>query len=158
MAPLGSALPHWCMNNSTGFSRIRRCAAQLARYGLIGVATNGLGYLAYLLITHWEISPILAMTLLYTFAAGMGFIGNRWFVFVHRGAALTSAARYGVAHILGYSINLFLLLTLNTWLGYPHQWVQAGAIIVVAGFLFLIFKYFVFPYVERHSHTIRGAG
>lgn len=85
------------------------------------------------------------MTLLYVVGATIGFFGNRKWAFAHNGALLGSGARYFMAHVLGYLINFFMLFIFVDRLGYSHQWVQAGAIIVVAAFLFVVFKNFVFP-------------
>lgn len=117
---------------------------QLVRYGLVGIVSNVTIYLAYLFITHHGIEPKIAMTLTYISGATLGFFCNRQWTFAHRGSFLVAMIRYVFAHLLGYLLNLALLFTFVDQLTYPHQWVQAAAIIVVAGFLFVIFKYFVF--------------
>lgn len=89
------------------------------------------------------------MTVLYLVAAGLGFLGNRQWAFTHQGNPLTSAMRYALAHLAGYGINLSLLLVFVDRLAYPHQWVQAAAVPVVAVFLFVSFRYFVFPPVIK---------
>ena len=132
------------MNNSFVVAEVRRTATQVFRYGLVGIASNLSGYLVFLLITYWGIEPKQAMTLLYIVGATIGFFGNRQWAFAHKGEVLGAGGRYLIAHLLGYLINLLLLLTFVDRLGYSHQWVQAVAIFVVAGFLFIAFKYFVF--------------
>lgn len=117
---------------------------QLIRYCLVGVASNVTIYLVYLLITYLGVEPKTAMTLVYIIGASIGFIGNRKWTFAHRGGSSSAALRYVLAHLLGYLLNLFILVTFVDRLGYAHQWVQAAAIIIVAGFLFIVFKYFVF--------------
>lgn len=124
---------------------------QLFRYGVAGVAINLILYLAYLLITYWGVEPKKTMTMLYLAGVLTGFAGHRNWTFAHRGALLGSGARYFIAHSLGYLINFFILLIFVDKLGYPHRWVQAIAIIIVAGFLFLAFRYFVFP--KNGNHT-----
>ena len=119
--------------------------AQLFRYGLVGVATNLLGYFVYLLFTYLGVEPKTLITIMYPAGAAIGFFGNRQWAFAHEGAAWKSIVRYCVAHFFGYLMNLSILFLFVDELGYPHQWVQAGAIILVAGFLFVAFKYFVFP-------------
>jgi uncharacterized membrane protein (GlpM family) len=47
-------------------------------------------------------------------------------------------------HASGYLCNLAILRVFVDRLGYPHQIVQAVAIFVVAAYLFLAFKMFVF--------------
>ena len=128
-----------------------RSAGQLIRYGLVGIATNLLGYLIYLLITHFGVEPKVLITFMYPIGATIGFYGHRQWAFAHKGAVLKSGFRYFVAHLFGYLINLLILLTFVDRLGYPHQWVQAVAIFVVAGFLFVAFKYFVFSSTKSES-------
>ena len=53
--------------------------------------------------------------------------------------------------LFGYLLNFVILLTFVDRLGYTHQWVQAAAIIIVAGFLFITFKYYVFPETNREA-------
>lgn len=133
------------MSDLVVVTEVHTSAKQFFRYGLVGVASNLAGYLLFLLLTYWSVEPKMAMTLLYVVGATIGFIGNRQWAFDYRGALLEAASRYVVAHLFGYLINFFILLTFVDRLGYSHQWVQAGAIFVVAGFLFVAFKYFVFP-------------
>ena len=119
---------------------------QLLRYSLVGVATNLALYSFYLLITYLGMEPKKAMTISYVVGASIGFIGHRQWTFAHKGAWLGSGTRYCIAHFCGYLINFIILLTFVDKLGYSHQWVQAVAIFVVAGFLFVTFRYFVFPH------------
>lgn len=56
-----------------------------------------------------------------------------------------AGGRYIIAHCFGYLINLVILIIFVDELGFVHQWVQAIAIVIVAAFLFLAFKFFVFP-------------
>lgn len=117
---------------------------QIIRYGLVGVATNALAYVAYLLLTHGGVPPKTAMTAVYLLAAFAGYWGNRQLTFAHRGSVLTSGTRYVVAHALGYALNWTLLAVLVDRLGHPHQLVQAFAIVAVACLLFVMFRFFVF--------------
>ncbi|MGC2166085.1 MAG: GtrA family protein [Gallionella sp.] len=131
--------------DEAGTSQRQRTIFQLLRYGLVGVLTNLAMYLLYLLITYIGVEPKQVMTGLYVVGALIGFVGHRNWTFTHEGAMIGSGARYFIAHIFGYSINYLLLFTFSDKLGYPHQWVQASAIIIVALFLFVTFRYFVFP-------------
>jgi putative flippase GtrA len=117
---------------------------QLIRYGLVGAVSNLTIYFVYLLITYLGVEPKTAMTLVYIIGASIGFIGNRKWTFTHRGDSTRAALRYVLAHVFGYLLNFLILFTFVDRLGYAHQWVQAMAIIIVAGFLFIVFKYFVF--------------
>ena len=128
--------------------RVKSCGQlllkQLLRYGVLGIVNNSAGYLIYLLLTYLGAAPKLTMTLLYAVGAVLGYAGNRRFTFAHRGNQMASGPRYVVAHFFGYLLNLAILIVFVDHLGYAHQWVQAAAIFIVAGFLFMAFKFFVF--------------
>ena len=117
---------------------------QLICYGLLGVVNNLTIYIVYLLITYLGVEPKAAMTLVYIIGASIRFVGNRKWTFAHRGDSTSAALRYVPAHLFGYLLSFLILFTFVDRLGYAHQWVQAVAIIIVAGFLFIVFKYFVF--------------
>jgi putative flippase GtrA len=127
---------------------------QLARYAFVGIMSNSAGYLVYLLVTYLGATPKITMTLLYGVSAAIGYIGNRNFTFLHKGRLLGSGVRYFIAHCFGYCIDLALLIIFVDHFGYAHEYVQAIAIFVVAGFLFLAFKYFVFTDLNT-SNVIR---
>ena len=143
------------MNDPFGAVETQRPAGYLVRYGLVGIASNLSGYLVYILITYWGVEPKKTMTLLYIVGATIGYFGNRQWAFTHKGVVLTSGIRYFIAHFFGYLINFILLLMFVDRLGYSHQWVQAVVIIIVAGFLFLAFKYFVFSDVEGRNRDAK---
>ena len=132
----------------------QRTWIQLYRYGLVGIASNLAGYIIYLLITYLGGTPKITMSLLYGVGAVVGFWGNRKLTFAHKGSLLGAGVRYIIAHCIGYLINLAILIMMVDKLGFAHQWVQAIAIFVVAAFLFLAFKFFVF----RESHISNGKG
>ncbi|MDH5765818.1 MAG: GtrA family protein [Gammaproteobacteria bacterium] len=131
----------------------RKSAVQLFRYGVVGVATNFAGYMVYLLVTYFGGTPKTTMSILYVVGAALGFIGNRKLTFVHKGSLLGSGIRYIIAHCFGYVLNLILLIIMVDKLGYPHQWVQAAAIFIVAFYLFITFKYYVFKEIKLPSRS-----
>lgn len=110
----------------------------------MGVVSNVVIYFVYLLITFRGVEPKPAMTIVYVCGASFAFIANRKWTFNHQGDPIKAGLQYGLVHLIGYLLNLLILFALVDRLGYPHQWVQAGAIIVVAGVLFVLFKYIVF--------------
>ncbi|CAM3884189.1 GtrA-like protein [compost metagenome] len=116
---------------------------QFIRYGIVGVTSNGLIYLGYLLMINAGSGKKLSMTFMYLIGAAFGFFANHNWTFmsgINRGAVL----RYVQMHVIGYLLNFLLLLIFSDLLGYPHQAVQAVAIAVVALYGFLACKYFVF--------------
>lgn len=118
--------------------------AQLLRYGLVGVINNLLGYLLYLAATALGGTPKVTMSALYVVGAAIGYLSNRRLTFAHRGSHWRAGLKYAVVHATGYLFNLGILSVFVDRLGYPHQIVQAVAIFVVAAYLFLAFKLFVF--------------
>jgi putative flippase GtrA len=127
--------------------------AQLFRYGLVGIVSNLAGYMAYLLVTYLGVTPKITMSFLYGIAATVGFLGNQKLTFAYKGSSLGAGIRYAIAHFFGYLLNLTILIVMVDKFNYPHQWVQAIAIFVVAAFLFVTFKLFVFkkPYSSNRG-------
>ena len=131
----------------------RKSFIQLFRYGLVGIVSNLTGYMVYLLLTYHGATPKVTMSFLYGVGAAVGFWGNLKLTFAHKGSLLGTGVRYVIAHCFGYFINLTILIVMVDKHGYPHQWVQASAIFVVASFLFLALKFFVF-----RNPTIKNVG
>lgn len=121
---------------------------QIIRYGMIGFLSNFIGYCIYLLITSIGVNPKLAMTVLYVSAATFGYFANKRLTFNDTGNSVNSGLRYLLAHALGYLMNLSILIVFVDQLMFPHQMVQMIAILVVAAFLFIVFKYFVFQHSD----------
>lgn len=117
---------------------------QIVRYGVVGLATNFFGYLIYLLVTWLWLDPKVAVSLFYPLAATMGYFSHAKISFAHDGRHRDDMPRYIVAHVIGYLTNISLLYVFVDKLFFPHQLVQIVAIIIVAGELFLLFKYYVF--------------
>ncbi|WP_076998634.1 GtrA family protein [Variovorax sp. KK3] len=118
---------------------------QVVRYGVVGVLNNLLGYLIYLLVTWLWLDPKVAVTLMYPIGAVTAYFGHARYSFAYSGRTSHGLLRYAIAHVIGYGVNVGMLYVLSDRLGYPHQAVQAAAIVVVAGILYLLFRYFVFP-------------
>lgn len=118
---------------------------QLLRYGVIGVLNNLLGYLIYLVVTWLWLDPKVAVTLMYPIGTATAYFGHSRYSFVYSGCTSHGIARYFIAHLIGYGANIGMLYLFSDRLGYPHQLVQAVAIVAVASILYLLFRYFVFP-------------
>jgi len=118
---------------------------QIIRYGVVGVLNNSLGYLIYLLVTYFWLDPKTAITLLYPIGVTTAYFGHSKYAFGGKDRDFKTVLRYLLAHFIGYGVNFFMLQILSDKLKFPHQAVQGAAIFVVAGVLFLLFRYFVFP-------------
>jgi putative flippase GtrA len=142
------------MDDSPHSIKNKKSVTQLFRYAFVGITSNLAGYMVYLLVTYLGATPKITMTFLYGISAAVGFFGNRKFTFIHKGSLIGAGIRYIITHCFGYFINLSILIIMVDKYGYAHQWVQATAIFVVAAFLFLAFKYFVFK--EQNTSNIEG--
>jgi putative flippase GtrA len=129
--------------------------AQLLRFAVVGLASNVIGYLLYLFVTYLGVIPKLAMTILYGVGVITGFVGNRRYAFAHQGRLMAAGWRYLIAHSVGYFINIAVQIIMVDHLGYAHQLAQALGICVVAAFLFVVYKYFVFVNADevKSGHT-----
>lgn len=121
------------------------------RYGVVGALNNLLGYLIYLFVTWLWLDPILAVSLMYPIGALSAYFGHAKYTFGYIGRTSRGLVRYVIAHLTGYGVNVALLFVLSDLFGYPHQLVQAIAIVTVAGILYVLFRYFVFTHSSQ-SH------
>jgi putative flippase GtrA len=122
---------------------------QLFYFGLIGILSNVSSYLIFLLVTSYRIGPKVAMTSLYIFCALISYFCNWRLTFEGSGSFKTTGFRFICAYLLGYLINFLSLLVFVDYLDYPYYAIEAIAILVVAGGLFLAFKFFVFASAEK---------
>lgn len=117
---------------------------QFVRYSLVGLASNLLLYLAFLVLTAAGMEPKVAMTLLYGVGVAQTFIFNKRWSFRHGGLHGPAFVRYCIAYGLGYVINLLVLIVLVDRMGYPHEIVQGVMVLSLAVMLFLLQKFWVF--------------
>ena len=123
---------------------------QFLRYGVVGLGSNLLLYLAYLILTYLGMGHKTAMSLLYIVGVMQTFIFNRTWSFGHQGRLHGPFARYVTSYAFGYLLNLTVLWLAVDHLGWAHQIVQGVMIPSLAIMLFLLQKYWVFS--EHGSH------
>ena len=110
----------------------------------MGLLINISGYFLYLALAYQGLEPKLAMTIVYFIGVVAGFFGHGKFTFNFSGNDIYAVGKYLIAHCGGYGLAFVILAIFYDSLGFPHQMVQAFAIIVVSYFLFISFKFFVF--------------
>ena len=118
--------------------------SQLIRDLIVGLASNAVIYVGYLLLTQLGMGPKLAMSLLYGVGVLQTFVFNKNWSFRCEGAATPALVRYATVYALGYFIQFLSLALLVDRMGLPHQWVMGVLILIVAMFLFLAQKLWVF--------------
>ncbi|WP_024850581.1 GtrA family protein [Hydrogenovibrio kuenenii] len=126
-------------------SQVRLMFLQLYRYGLIGIALNASGYTVYLMLTNIVgIQPLVVVSILYPSSLLLSFFFNKNYTFSYKGRLWPSSKRYLIAQTLGFLLNLGMIYIFVDYLGYPHEYVQLMAIFVVALFLFVMMRHFVY--------------
>lgn len=147
-----NAKKNWAGNRSVHYSIVEQMTqrtfysslTQIVRYGVVGVLNNSVEYLIYLLLTWRWLDLKVAVMLLYPISAFIGHYCNSKFVYSYSGSHQTGLISYVTAHVIGYVLNIFILFVFVDLLGYRHFVIQAIAIFAVAGFLFVLFRYYVF--------------
>jgi putative flippase GtrA len=122
---------------------------QFSRYAVVGLASNLLLYMLYLLMTSFGLGHKTAATVLYLMGTLVTFAFNRGWTFSHAGSVSPALIRYFLVYVGGYLVNLGSLYLLVDRFGMPHQAVQAALILIIAVGLFTAHKLWVF----RHRDT-----
>ena len=117
---------------------------KLARFIVVGVANNLVGYGAFVALSLLGVPAIPAMTVSYSVGMVISFIGNRKWTFGHRGSLIPTLVRFAAANLVGYGVNLALLWIFVSELGFPQIPVQFFATGCVALCTFLMMRLWVF--------------
>jgi putative flippase GtrA len=117
---------------------------QMVRFFITGITSNGIGYFIYLALTLlMGIGHKTAMTTLYVLSALINFFVNRRWTFRSTGAIGYGLGRFVLVTSIGYLLNLLGLYAFVDVAGFPHELVQACAILVMAGYFFIANKYYI---------------
>jgi len=117
---------------------------QFARFVVVGVTQNLLGYALYILITWAGLDPKLAITFLYPVGFMLSYIGNKKWSFSHDGSHKQAIIRFMITHIIGYAFNIAGLYVLVDIHGYRHQYVQLLIMLILMFYFFFALRLFVF--------------
>ncbi len=117
-------------------------AWQLRRYAIVGIATNVVVFLAYLVLTRYGLEHKMAMTSLYVLGTSQAYLLNRHWTFAHRSRGALS--RFIIAYATGYLLNWLGLCMFVDRLGMQHQLVQGFLVATIALLLFHIQRRWVF--------------
>lgn len=90
------------------------------------------------------------MSITYVLGVLTAFLLNSYWTFDHKGPGGSALIRYVVVYALGYIFNYLMLTVMVDNLGYPHEFVQAGLILILAMAFFLAQKFWVFD-IERSA-------
>jgi putative flippase GtrA len=121
---------------------------KISRFIIVGVFSNGIGYGVYLLITWLGVPYKIAMTLLYCVGVTMSYVGNRKFTFASTQQIRLTLVKFIVAYVVGYALQYAILHILVDEFLIFHAYAQLCGSIVVAVYLFIVLRFFVF---KEHS-------
>jgi putative flippase GtrA len=117
---------------------------QLFRYAIVGVISNLILYLCFLLLTYLGVGHKTAMSVVYVFGTSLSFAFNRNWTFVHKGRIPSAFTAYILIYVFGYILNFSGLYFFVDRLGFNHVWVQGVLIFGIALLLFVMQKTVVF--------------
>ena len=122
---------------------------QFIRFAVVGMLSNAVLFVLYLVLTRAGLTPAVSMSLAYAAGVLQTFAWNRRWTFSYAGGSAVPFARYMAAYGIGYLVNLLLLRVFVDQLGLAHQAVQGAAILLVAALVFVLQKHWVFPAPPR---------
>lgn len=117
---------------------------QFFRYAFVGLVSNAAIYALYVVLTNLGMGPKLAMSLLYFVGVLQTFVFNRQWSFQFDGPTTPALVRYFLAYVVGYGLQFLALVLLVDRMGLPHQWVMGFLILLIALFLFVAQKFWIF--------------
>jgi putative flippase GtrA len=123
---------------------MKKTIIQAARFAVVGLASNGIGFCLYLLLTWGGLGPKFAMSVLFCIGTLQTFVFNKRWSFEYRGQDRLVMFRYLAAYSIGYLVNLAALVVLVDYCHFAHAPVQGAMILAVAALMFLLQKFWVF--------------
>ena len=114
------------------------------RFGIVGLTSNVVLYLFYLLLTAFGMGHKTAMSLLFAVGILQTFVFNKRWTFGHQGLLRSTFSKYVSIYSLAYILNFCALMVFVDYMGFPHQIVQGVMILCLALILFLLQRYWVF--------------
>ena len=117
---------------------------QAVRFGIVGLTSNIVLYLLYLVLVKISVDPKLVVTFLYVLGLSWTFLFNKRWSFSHRGDWGRAGVRYFSLYGGLYLTNILTLVLLVDLIELPHAFVQAGVVMVFIPIVFLLQRYWVF--------------
>ena len=114
------------------------------RYAAVGALATVAHYaLLWVLVEHGHWWPALAAGAGAALGAQVGFVGNRWFTFQHRGPGLPAWWRFQLTALLG-GVTSVAVVAAGVGLGLHYLLAQAGATVLVLVLTYLINRRWAF--------------
>ncbi len=130
---------------------------QFSKFVVVGLASNGLLYISYLLLTALSMGHKTAMSVLYVAGVCLTFFFNRNWTFAHRGSFSRSLVTYFLIYLIGYLVNFSALYVFVDRFEFNHRIVQGIMIFIIAILLFFLQKTLVFRENASNIGQAEGA-
>jgi putative flippase GtrA len=117
---------------------------QSLRFGIVGLVSNIVLYLLYLLFTGVGSGHKTTMTILFVIGTIQTFIFNKRWTFGYQELKKSIFPRYVMIYSGAYLTNFVALVLFVDYLSFPHEIVQGIMIPLVAVLVFMLQRYWVF--------------
>ncbi len=118
---------------------------QALRFGVVGLTSNLVLYLIYLMLAGLGVDPKIVVTLIYALGLSITFTFNKRWSFSHHGDLKSALVRYLILYGFLYLTNIFMLWLFVDWLEFSDAFVQGGVVVLFIPIVFLMQRYWVFP-------------
>ncbi len=129
---------------------------EMLRFAVVGLVSNGVLYVLYLVARSLGVEHNLAMTIAFLVGVAQTFVANRSWSFRSRARAAPAFGRYLIVYLMAYLLNLAASILFVDRFGYPDRVVQAIMVVVIAVLLFVGQKLWVFRPVKPSGAIVRG--
>lgn len=122
----------------------KRINLQIIRFATVGLISNIILYIVYLLLTAAGLGYKLAMSLLFAVGVLQTFIFNNSWTFSNETHIQSAFVKYVAVYVLAYAFNLSALMFFVDWLMFPHELIQGVTIVFIAACMFIVQRWWVF--------------
>jgi putative flippase GtrA len=121
---------------------------EFCRFGIVGVVSNLILYLIYIILCSLGLGYKSAMTIIFILGVIQTFLINKTWTFNNSDYHKIIFFKYIGVYITGYFINLFVLIVAVDMLYFQHELVQGVMIITLGIYFFILQKFWVF---KKHN-------
>lgn len=119
---------------------------QIARYGLVGIASNLLLYCVYLLALRIGLTPTVSMGTSFVLGAMFSFVLNRTWTFTSQGRLHSDLIKFLIAYGAGFLFAIIAIDTLTRWIS--PELAALPNIILTAMLIYILLRYLKFGKID----------
>ena len=119
--------------------------SQIIKYGSVGIVTNALGYMVYIVIANIiGVSPPVAAIISGFLVISLSFYLNKRFSFGNNSKSISMAVNYYILYVSAIFFHSFIIFIFSNVFGFAHEIIAGISIILISCSLFLIQKFLLF--------------